>query len=252
MTADSAGTKRPGRPERARDAPIDAKQPCRQPTRRYRACDDASSRTSRYDPTARSKPGTSAAMFDPSERRRLESSLRGAIVRTHDFASLRGAPQSSAARIVSGPALFIRNVDVSRPSSNRDRRPRIAAGDPRRSDRARHRHDAAGAERDRRPGARALLRGDGRAAKRLCDRLRDEAGDGAPRYAGTYEHLLRLTLYLADAHVGAATAEARLNEAHATLVAEADAITDAGLKDSFLDRVAEHREIVTRFRSRAS
>ena len=73
-----------------------------------------------------------------------------------------------------------------------------------------------------------------------------------PRYAGTYEHLLRLTLYLADAHVGAATAEARLNEAHATLVAEADAITDAGLKDSFLDRVAEHREIVTRFRSRAS
>ena len=100
--------------------------------------------------------------------------------------------------------------------------------------------------------ARALLRGDGRAAKRLCDRLCDEAGDGVPRYAGTYEHLLRLTLYLADAHVGAATAEARLNEAHATLVAEADAITDAELKDSFLDRVAEHREIVTRFRSRAS
>jgi hypothetical protein len=98
----------------------------------------------------------------------------------------------------------------------------------------------------------ALLRGATGAAKRLCDRLRDEAGEGAPRYAGTYEHLLRLTLYLADAGVGAATAQARLNEAHAALMAEAEAISDAGLKHSFLERVAEHREIVTRFRSSAS
>jgi hypothetical protein len=60
---------------------------------------------------------------------------------------------------------------------------------------------------------------------------------------------LRLTLYLADAGVGAATAQARLSEAHAALVAEADAITDAELKRSFLESVAEHREIVTRFRS---
>ena len=86
-------------------------------------------------------------------------------------------------------------------------------------------------------------------AKRIADRLRQEAGDEAD-YAGTYEHLLRLTLYRVDAAVGAATAQARLVEAHAALMAEAERIDDANLRSSFLTRVDEHRKIVEHFQNR--
>jgi tetratricopeptide (TPR) repeat protein len=95
----------------------------------------------------------------------------------------------------------------------------------------------------------ALMRGDLHSAKRIADRLREEAGAGTD-YAGTYEHLLRLTLYRVDQALGAASAAARLDEAHAALMAEAERIDDANLRCSFLARVDEHRKIVEHFQHR--
>ena len=88
----------------------------------------------------------------------------------------------------------------------------------------------------------ALFGGDVDAARRITERLRNEAGDGSD-YAGTYEHLLRLTLYRVDAAVGAATAQASLAAAHAALKAEAERIDDENLRRSFLARIDEHRKI---------
>jgi len=94
----------------------------------------------------------------------------------------------------------------------------------------------------------ALARDDVADAARLVEALLGYAGGGDPgapeTLAGTYEHLNRLTMHLVWRAVGDGRADALLAAAHALLIAEADRIRDAGLRDSFLTRIAEHREIV--------
>ena len=94
----------------------------------------------------------------------------------------------------------------------------------------------------------ALCRGDPAEAARQVDALLAHAGGGDPgnaeTLAGSYEHLNRLTMVRAWRAAGDGRADALLAAAHALLIAEADRIRDAGLRESFLARIAEHRDIV--------
>ena len=111
----------------------------------------------------------------------------------------------------------------------------------------------------------ALARGDAAQARHFAEQLLaraqaaapgaaagsaqgEDASDGdAPStqlLAGTYEHLIRLTLHRAWAGADAPRADQLLVEAHAALAAEADRIHDAALRASFLADIAEHREIM--------
>ena len=100
----------------------------------------------------------------------------------------------------------------------------------------------------------ALARQAAGEAAAFIEALLAETGGGDPcasgALAGTYEHLIRLTIHLAWEAVGDARADALLDGAHALLMAEADRIGDAALQVSFLKRIAEHREIVARWEAR--
>ena len=100
----------------------------------------------------------------------------------------------------------------------------------------------------------ALTRQDAGEAAGFVDALLAQAGGGDPcapeTLAGTYEHLIRLTMHRAWAAVGDPRADALIDGAHALLIAEADRIRDAALRESFLTRIAEHREIVARWQAR--
>ena len=72
------------------------------------------------------------------------------------------------------------------------------------------------------------------------------AGDGMPSAAarpGPEEHRLRLTLYQVWQRAGDTRADAALAEAHRGLMAQAETITDAALRRSFLEQIPENREI---------
>lgn len=74
------------------------------------------------------------------------------------------------------------------------------------------------------------------------------AGDHVPSAValdGTEEHRVRLTLYEVWHRAGDPRASAALIEAHRALMHEADAITDAALRRSFLTLIPENREIAT-------
>ena len=94
----------------------------------------------------------------------------------------------------------------------------------------------------------ALSRGDVGEATRQVDALLAHAGGGDPgapeTLAGTYEHLCRLTMVLVWTALGDGRAAELLAAAHARLIAEADRIRDADLRERFLTRIGEHREIV--------
>jgi len=92
----------------------------------------------------------------------------------------------------------------------------------------------------------ALARGDASEAQRLGDQLLDEAraDRSTQQLDGTYEHLIRLTLYRAFVSSDAPRAERLLAEAHAALTTEAERIHDVGLRELFLSCITEHREIV--------
>jgi len=96
----------------------------------------------------------------------------------------------------------------------------------------------------------ALSRGDLAMAQRAVQRLLEHLGDGdqVPRAAalvGTEEHRIRLTLHQVWRGAQDPRAGAALVEAHRALMQEADAITDAALRRSFLTLIPENREIAT-------
>ena len=113
----------------------------------------------------------------------------------------------------------------------------------------------------------ALARGDAAAAWRSAEQLLTEAGltlpspaveldagstalqaDGVARpdrLAGSYEHLIRLTLVRVLQARGDARARTLLSEARSFVMAEAERIRDADLRRSFLSDIAEHRELVS-------
>ena len=119
--------------------------------------------------------------------------------------------------------------------------------------------------------ARVALASAGAAeARRWTDELLKEAADAAPSagadesresgprsegaagrnlFAGAYEHLIRLTLFRVWSAVGDARAGPLLAEADERVQAEADRIGDADLRERFLSRIAEHRELVALARS---
>ena len=94
----------------------------------------------------------------------------------------------------------------------------------------------------------ALAHGDAAEAVARVDALLAYAGGGDPALpetlAGTYEHLLRLTIGRVWVAIGDGRAEPLIAAARSLLLAEADRIDDAGLRESFLTRIEEHRELV--------
>jgi class 3 adenylate cyclase len=94
----------------------------------------------------------------------------------------------------------------------------------------------------------ALARGDVAMALNAVQRLLEYVGDGnampsASALEGTEEHRIRLTLYEVWRRADDPRAERALIEAHRALMHEADAITDAELRRSFLTLIPENREI---------
>ena len=103
----------------------------------------------------------------------------------------------------------------------------------------------------------ALARGDVETAVAAVQRLLDHvgAGDPVPSAAsldGADEHRIRLTLHEVWHRAGDPRAGAALIEAHRALMDEADAITDAALRRSFLTQIPENREIATLRKQRAT
>jgi tetratricopeptide (TPR) repeat protein len=106
----------------------------------------------------------------------------------------------------------------------------------------------------------ALAKGDLEEAVRLIEELLRHTGDIAPaagvtvstddtadsnpnRFAGAYEHLIRLTMFSVWSKVGDRRAGPLLAEAYERLTAEADRVRDSALRERFLTCIAEHREI---------
>jgi tetratricopeptide (TPR) repeat protein len=94
----------------------------------------------------------------------------------------------------------------------------------------------------------ALARGDLAMALKAVQRLLEYLGDGDPvpsaaTLVGTEEHRIRLTLHEVWRRAQDPRAGAALTEAHRALMDEADAITDAALRRSFLSFIPENREI---------
>ena len=88
-------------------------------------------------------------------------------------------------------------------------------------------------------GIEALLR-----AAQAADAGNGLAADAGKRFDGTDEHRIRLTIHQGWARNADPRAEAALVDAHAALMADAHAISDAGLRRSFLANIPERREIV--------
>ena len=105
----------------------------------------------------------------------------------------------------------------------------------------------------------ALARGDGSRATATMARLLVEAGGEAPAYldsttarqsallVSARQPLIQLTMHRVWSHIGDPRAKAALAEAHRCLHATADIITDAFLRNCYLDDIAEHREIESLF-----
>ncbi len=72
----------------------------------------------------------------------------------------------------------------------------------------------------------------------------DRCAPASNLFAGSYEHLIRLTLARVSQATGEACSARRIADAHAALMAEADRIHDTALRHSFLTRIAEHRQTV--------
>jgi tetratricopeptide (TPR) repeat protein len=110
----------------------------------------------------------------------------------------------------------------------------------------------------------AVARADTAQAGRLIERLLQQAATAVPQgdtgvmsgrfhcgdnrddhnpFAGAYEHLIRLTMFRVWSSIGDNRAGPSLTEAYARLMAEADRIRDADLRQRFLMHIAEHREI---------
>jgi len=94
----------------------------------------------------------------------------------------------------------------------------------------------------------ALARGDLATAMSAVQQLLDYVGDGDPvpsaaSLVGTEEHRIRMTLHEVWRRARDPRADAALVEAHRALMHEADAITDAALRCSFLTLIPENREI---------
>jgi tetratricopeptide (TPR) repeat protein len=94
----------------------------------------------------------------------------------------------------------------------------------------------------------ALARGDLSAASKAVQQLLEYVGHGdavppAAALVGTEDHRIRLTLHEVWRRARDPRADAALAEAHRALLQEADAITDAGLRASFLANIPENRAI---------
>jgi tetratricopeptide (TPR) repeat protein len=95
----------------------------------------------------------------------------------------------------------------------------------------------------------ALARGDVEMALTAVQQLLEYAGGdsdpmpSAVTLVGTEDHRIRLTLHQVWGRAHDPRAEAALIEAHRALMREADAITDAALRRSFLTQIPENREI---------
>jgi len=75
---------------------------------------------------------------------------------------------------------------------------------------------------------------------------RDEsAGGRGGRLAGSMEHWIRLTTYKVWSRCSDKRAGAALEHAHSALMSEAQRIVDEGWRQSFLENIPEHREIVS-------
>ena len=94
----------------------------------------------------------------------------------------------------------------------------------------------------------SLARSDAADAAERIEALLAQAGGGdaasPDTLAGIYEHLIRLTMHRVWTAVGDPPADPLLDAAHALVTAEADRIRDAELRERYLGRFAEHREIV--------
>ncbi|HSC97636.1 MAG TPA: adenylate/guanylate cyclase domain-containing protein [Casimicrobiaceae bacterium] len=95
----------------------------------------------------------------------------------------------------------------------------------------------------------ALARGDVAMARRAVRELLEYVGDAdfessAKALVGTEEHRIRLTLHEVWRRAEDPRAGIALFDAHRALMHEADAITDAALRRSFLTLIPENREIV--------
>jgi len=95
----------------------------------------------------------------------------------------------------------------------------------------------------------ALARGDLAIAQSAVRELLEYVGDAdfassATALVGTEEHRIRLTLHEVWRRAEDPRAGIALFEAHRALMHEADAITDAALRRSFLTLIPENREIV--------
>jgi class 3 adenylate cyclase/tetratricopeptide (TPR) repeat protein len=111
----------------------------------------------------------------------------------------------------------------------------------------------------------ALAQADTAQAGRLIEHLLQQAASAVPRnntgamsgsfplsddsqadhnpFAGAYEQLIRLTMFRIWSRLGDSRAGPLLTEAYARLMAEADRMRDADLRQCYLMQIAEHREI---------
>lgn len=108
----------------------------------------------------------------------------------------------------------------------------------------------------------ALARGDFLQAQAVVARLLTVAGVepsatlGAPAAGendpldGANKPLIHLKLYRVWAQAGDSRADAALPEAHRCVLQVADTITDAALRQGYLDNLAENREVMTLWAAR--
>ena len=89
-----------------------------------------------------------------------------------------------------------------------------------------------------------LAKGDAAAAVAALQPVLDQAAAGATLDGTEYPRLIELTCHQALASAGDPRAADWLARAHSALMAQADAITDAGLRKGFLHNIPFHREIV--------
>jgi class 3 adenylate cyclase/tetratricopeptide (TPR) repeat protein len=90
----------------------------------------------------------------------------------------------------------------------------------------------------------ALARGDVETAMQQVNQILGELAAGGTLEGTEGPHLIRLTCHQVLRRAGDERAETVLAQARAELLARAATITDASLRDSFLSRIPEHREII--------
>ena len=96
----------------------------------------------------------------------------------------------------------------------------------------------------------ALARGDVAGALRSLEKVLNHLVDGGTLDGTDVPQLIRLTCYQALARAGDPRAAGSLATSHSELQARAATITDATLRESFLNEIPEHREIVAAWSER--